>query len=405
MTLSLFEGFGLELELMIVDEAGLDVLPIADRLLEDAAGEPTDAVERGAAAWSNELQLHVIEMKTNGPAPELEPVGELFAEQVAHMTALLQPHGACLLPTAMHPWMDPEKELKLWPHDDDVIYRTFDRIFDCRGHGWANLQSQHINLPFQGDDELGRLHAAIRIALPLLPALAASSPYVEGRRAGAFDHRLEVYATNAARVPSVSGRLIPEPIYTRADYEETLLGGIYRDLAPFDPDGVLAHEWVNARGAIVRFDRSAIEIRTLDVQEHPVADIAVATMVVALVRALVEERWAPLDRMLEVDRLARIHEDVVRQGSQAHLEASDWLAQLGRRKAVRAGELWGQLADELLAPGRAQDHVQLIASQGTLAERLVQAVGDAPNRERLFQVYRRLADGLPSGRTFAPNAE
>jgi hypothetical protein len=32
---------------------------------------------------------------------------------------------------------------------------------------------------------------------------------------------------------------------------------------------VLRHEWVNARGAIARFDRSAIEIRVLDVAECP----------------------------------------------------------------------------------------------------------------------------------------
>ena len=38
----------------------------------------------------------------------------------------------------------------------------------------------HVNLPFADDAQFARLHAAIRLVLPLLPALAASSPIAEG---------------------------------------------------------------------------------------------------------------------------------------------------------------------------------------------------------------------------------
>src|SRR5690606_24570983 len=65
--LSLFEGFGIELEYMIVDRERLDVLPAADRVLEREAGAPVHEVEVGPVAWSNELVAHVIEIKTNGP--------------------------------------------------------------------------------------------------------------------------------------------------------------------------------------------------------------------------------------------------------------------------------------------------------------------------------------------------
>ena len=80
------------------------------------------------------------------------------------------------------PWMDPERELRLWPHEHSDIYRAFDRIFGCRGHGWANLQSTHLNLPFRGDDEFVLLHDAVRLVLPLVPALAAASPVIDGRQ-------------------------------------------------------------------------------------------------------------------------------------------------------------------------------------------------------------------------------
>src|SRR6185436_8561391 len=108
-------------------------------------------------------------------APALEGLAAKFDTGVRDINRILGDMGGVLLPSAMHPWMDPIAEMKLWPHEYSAVYEAYNRIFDCRGHGWANLQSMHINLPFSGDEELGRLHAAVRLLLPLLPALAASS--------------------------------------------------------------------------------------------------------------------------------------------------------------------------------------------------------------------------------------
>jgi gamma-glutamyl:cysteine ligase YbdK (ATP-grasp superfamily) len=256
--LGLFEAFGVELEYMIVDADTLDVRPAADELLAAVGGGYEVEVELGPVAWSNELALHVVEIKTNGPVASLGGLGALFQEHVGRIGSLLAPLDARLLPGGMHPWMDPHAELRLWPHENNRIYATFDRIFGCRGHGWANLQSTHINLPFGDDEEFGRLHAATRLVLPILPGIAASSPFVDGAPSGLMDARLDAYRTNSARVPSVTGHVIPEPVFTRAAYEGRLLQGIYDDLAPLDPEGVLRHEWVNARGCIARFDREVL---------------------------------------------------------------------------------------------------------------------------------------------------
>ena len=51
---------------------------------------------------------------------------------------------------------------------------------------------------------------------------------------------------------------------------------------------------VPARGAIARFDRNAIEIRVLDVQECLQADLAVCSAIVAVLHLLVE-RFMPLE--------------------------------------------------------------------------------------------------------------
>ena len=69
---------------MIVDGATLDVRPIADALLEAERGRDRRARSSAASmAWSNELALHVIELKTNGPAPSLAGLAERFAGEVA----------------------------------------------------------------------------------------------------------------------------------------------------------------------------------------------------------------------------------------------------------------------------------------------------------------------------------
>jgi len=406
--LGLFQGYGIELEYMIADSTTLDVKPIADFLIEAEHGSVESEIERGAFAWSNELARHVIELKTNGPAPALAGLADGFAGELARIDTLLEPLGARVLPTAMHPWMDAEREFVQWPHGYSEVYATFHRIFDCRGHGWANLQSQHVNLPFADDLEFGRLHAAIRAVLPLLPALAAASPFVDGAHRGVLDTRLEVYRTNARRVPSVSGQVVPEPVFTRADYE-ALLESIYADLAPLDPEGVLRHEWVNARGCIARFDRMAIEIRVLDVQECPRADLAIAAAASGVVRALCEPARQAALRELATEPLAQLLRSTAASGEATKLEDRDYLRALGLPATPRAvGDVWAALIERhvLPDPGAAEHRgaLDVLLGEGPLARRILRRCGAAPAREELRETYRELGDCLRGNRLLRGDA-
>src|SRR5712675_217984 len=172
---------------MIVDAVSLDVLPKSDHVLFSVSKDESSEVERGALAWSNELVLHVLEIKTNGPAAGLGGLDDLVMSDVREIETILKGINGRLMPGAAHPWMDPERETRLWPHEDNEIYAAFDRIFGCTGHGWSNLQCTHLNLPFSGDAEFARLHAAIRLVLPIIPALAASSPILDSRLTGLMD--------------------------------------------------------------------------------------------------------------------------------------------------------------------------------------------------------------------------
>ncbi len=407
--LRLFDGVGVELEYMIVDRASLGVRPIADTLLQ-AAGDAGDGeVDFGPISWSNELARHVVELKTTDPVPvaALRRQAALFQEHVGRIDARLADQHARLLPGGMHPSMDPAREFRVWPHHNAEIYAAFDRIFGCAGHGWANLQSQHVNLPFGDDEEFGRLHAALRLLLPILPALAASSPMADGRLSGLMDTRLEVYRHNAARVPSVTGRVVPEGVFTTAEYHERILERIYADMAPLDPEGVLRHEWVNARGCIARFDRMAIEIRVLDVQECPRADIAVAAAVVGVARALAGERWSTgaAQRRWRTDALEAILLDVIREGDAAVIRNADYLADLGSPGTApcRVGDLWRHLIETTAGDDEEpplQEVYDRLAAEGCLARRLASALGPAPDPARVHAVYRHLADCLAEDRLF-----
>lgn len=408
MTLGLFQGFGVELEYAIVDRRSLAVRPIADELLRHFAGHITGDHEDGPIAWSNELALHVIELKTNGPAPSLRGVATDFQRSLLRLDGALAGMGARLCPGGMHPTMDPRHEFVKWPHDYAEVYGAYDRIFDCRGHGWSNLQSCHLNLPFQNDDEFGRLHLAARALLPLLPALAASSPFCEGRFTGWLDWRLEVYRHNQKRVPRIAGKVVPEPVTTRGDYFAKVLEPIWADIAPFDPDKLLREEWLNSRGVVPKFFRDALEIRVLDVQEHPAADLAICTLVTAVLRALCSERWASLTSLaaLSTDELAAVLWAVAEHGDQATVAHRGLLQALGLGEQARsAGQCWQKLADLVLPDVRDFDPVlegplRTILRRGPLARRMLAAVGTTPDRAALDRLCLQLADCLHAGVSF-----
>lgn len=408
MSYDWFSVYGIELEYMVVDATTLDVRPIADTILSQLAGEPNAMeVEIGPVCWSNELARHVLETKTNGPTQDLAQASTDFSAAIRAMNTVLSQHGSRLLPGGMHPWMLPDNEFKLWPIDEEGIYGTFDRIFDCRGHGWSNLQSMHINLPFASDEQFFALHSAIRFLLPLLPALAASSPYQEGRRAAHLDERLWVYRNNAHRVPLVSGKVIPEAVTSRLDYEQRILGPVYKALEPVDPEGALRYEWVNARGAIARFDRMAIEIRVLDTQECPRMDLTIATLVTTVLRHMCQdERFRAADAHWAPEQLAHILWRCVEAGNEAIIDNGDYLALWGLpRKPISARGVWEHLlaSRDVNLPSREREDAAWLVANGTLAQRLVGTLGPTPSSSELRHVYSQLAACLQSGERFDRN--
>ncbi len=411
--LHLFQGFGIELEYMIVDLETLQVRPIADELLKFAAGsnEYVEDFVNGPITWSNELVLHVIELKCTQPTPDLWKLQEDIHANVILINKILKDRfNACLMPTAAHPWMNPQKDAFLWPHGNSQVYEKYNAIFNCSGHGWSNLQSMHINLPFYDNQEFASLHAAARLVLPILPALAASSPILDLTHQGVDDQRLIFYQNNQKRIPSITGKIIPEAITSRKRYREEIYDKIAEDIKPFDPDGILNPVWLNSRGIIARFDRGSIEIRIIDLQECPKADLAIAALVIHTIKFLMAHSSKSLEEQIgwKTLDLYKILMDVVEKSSNAMVNQPKYPEVFNLPSAkIPVMELWSKILDQCLKHypnqmGPWEETLRSIFKSGSLSRRILASADGQYSQENLKLIYRELSDNLSENELFMP---
>ena len=404
----LFQGYGVELEYMLVDRDTLRIRPITDELLKQQLGHYGCDYENGMVTWSNELVLHVVELKSTRPESNFTALENEFVSNISQINALLSPWNAMLMPTAAHPFMNPLEETRIWPHDNNEVYAIYNKIFDCKGHGWSNLQSTHLNLPFYDDEEFARLHAAVRLVLPILPAICASSPILDGKLTGALDTRLKFYKTNQSKIPSITGKVIPEAVFSKRNYLNTIYEKIKNDIGPYDPDHVLNPIWVNSRGAIPRFDRGSIEIRVMDVQECPAADLAIVTLVAEIIKALASNKFVDLEAQMrwKTEPLGVIFDQTITLGQSAIIQNTSYMDVFGYPgKSAQAGELWRYLVEWSIKHSNTSIqhwHPQLdvLVNEGTLSSRIVKSLGADPSVEQMQRTYKRIAACLAQNKMF-----
>jgi len=392
-----YEVAGLELEYSIVDDK-LRPRCGVEHLFRTLSGRRTSDVELDSVGLSNELAAHVLEMKTP-PERSLARAETRLAAGVREVAATLRDEfGWRLLPTGMHPLMRPS-QTRLWSRGGQRIYRTYARLFGIREHGWLNVQSCQVNLPFGTPEEATAMHNAAAALIAYMPALAASSPLVEGGRGPALSSRMAFYAKNQASIPVLTGSVIPEYVRSLDDYRKRVFGRIYAALDEVPGTRLIRHEWVNSRGAIMRFDRSAMEVRVLDLQECPKMDVAIATFVRGALAALSARILAgdlvlPERRLLLVDYRSSVTKGLAGSVSTRLLNGA-------RRPRTARGLLEGLVDDASVhVSEREQAYLRLVEARlarGNLAERIlarVERAGSAHRREAIVDLYGELAHCL-----------
>ncbi len=399
----IFSVVGLEIEYMLVDREHFNIQPRSDFILSALAGQQTNEVKLGDIAISNELVMHVLEFKNNGPKPISTPIAEQFQKTIIEIEPLLLAQNLTLMPSGAHPWMNPHLETVRWPYENEAIYNQYDTIFDCRGHGWSNLQSMHINLPYSNDEEFCQLHNLIRLILPLLPALAASTPILDGKPTGLLDSRLYFYEQNQQRIPSICGEVIPEFITTEQEYQNKILNPMYQDISPFDPQCILQQPWLNSRGAIPKFDQKAIEIRILDTQECVTADIAIAKVIFAILKNWYNSSQYYLEKPLETKILKNLFDRSIKSGLSTTVEYLEILRQWQVPDSLKnLRDVWSYLIEKnsFLLDSKEQEALDHIVTYGNLSERILRAAGTNTNLSSLKKIYEQLTFCLHSNQQF-----
>ncbi|MTI39584.1 carboxylate-amine ligase [Fulvivirga lutimaris] len=406
--LHLFQAYGIELEYMIVDKSSMSTRPITDDVFKKIKGEYVSDIENKEVTWSNELVLHVVEIKCTKPEPDLEMMANAFAENVKALNQHLAGFDAKLLPSAAHPLMDPAKDTHLWPHDNNEVYELYNKMFNCKGHGWSNLQSTHINLPFYDDAEFAKLHAAIRLILPLIPAIAASSPILGGKNTGFLDKRMDYYQKNQRVIPSLTGKVIPERAFSKRQYHKLIYDNITHDIAKYNTDDILDPIWMNSRGAIARFDRGSIEIRIMDIQECPKADMAIVALIVNTLKMLVNEKFIGFhdQQLWEAEPLNEILQETMRNAESAIIDNKEFLQVFGiDKESAEAKEVWRHIFNKVvdaypdeMAPWK--ETINTIINKGTLASRIIKALDNVYSEDNIKLVYQELADCLANNEMF-----
>jgi gamma-glutamyl:cysteine ligase YbdK (ATP-grasp superfamily) len=269
----------------------LSALPIVDKIIKDFHGRVVNFVELSDFTFGKEIQLHVMEIKPNMPFRTPENFDETMHAAVLTLADFLESkYKACLLGAGMHPLLGLE-ETGVWPHRHKKIYQAYSKVFNLKRHGWLNIQSFQLNIPYSNQESAISMHNMLAEICAYLPAISASSPIYEGKFGENVDNRLHFYMLNQKEVPSITGDVVPEYVSSFKQYEKEIIERYSLDLAHAGVDECLLYkDWVNSRGAIFRFDRKAIEIRVMDEQECIKSDVALSCFIRALLRGFIESK-------------------------------------------------------------------------------------------------------------------
>ncbi len=249
---------GLEEEFALLHPHSLDLIPVYERMHDAAQADP---VLR--AAVCGELISSEIEIVSGAGAD----VHDAFARQREarrHLFGLAAAQGVALGATGTHPWADYRKQ----PIIDTEHYHRVEE--GLKYVAWRNNTfSMHVHVGVRDIDRAVRVCDRLRPVLPLLLAVSANSPYLDGQDSGLHSARTQSFTKSFPRcgVPDAFGGW---PAYR--DYIEFLVRT--NSIVAFTQD------WWSVRP---HFRFGTVEVRICDAQASATESEALAALMVACV--------------------------------------------------------------------------------------------------------------------------
>jgi carboxylate-amine ligase len=180
---------GLEEELAILDPATLDMVPRFEHLRDAAdAGDPVLAASLAGELISSEIEIR------SGRGEDLAAAVAAQRDHRRRLFALATEHGVALGATGTHPWADYREQRNI---ETEHYRRVVDGLqYVARRN---NTFSLHVHVGVRGADRAVRVCDRLRPVLPLLLAISANSPFVDGRDSGLHTARTQTFTKSFPR--------------------------------------------------------------------------------------------------------------------------------------------------------------------------------------------------------------
>ncbi len=249
---------GVEEEFAILEPGTLDMAPRYEELRDLGQADPVLA-----EAIAGELISSEIEIRSGRGATLADALAQQARARRA-LFALAAAHGAALGATGTHPWADYREQPNI---DTDHYRRVVDGLqYAARRN---NTFSLHVHVGVRGIDRAVRVCDRLRPVLPLLLALSASSPFLDGRDAGLHSARTQSFTKVFPRCG------IPDAYGSWAAYADYL-----RFLVDTNSIVEDTQVWWSVRP---HFSFGTVEVRICDVQSTAGESDALATLIAACV--------------------------------------------------------------------------------------------------------------------------
>ncbi|MEJ7824483.1 MAG: YbdK family carboxylate-amine ligase [Solirubrobacteraceae bacterium] len=161
---------GLEEEFALLDAETLDLAPRFEELRDAAAQDPVLAEAITGELISSEIEI------ISGRGEDLHEALAQQRDRRRRLFALAADHGVLLGSTGTHPWADYREQRNI---DTDHYRRVVEGLgYVARRN---NTFSLHVHVGVRGADRAVLACDRLRPVLPLLLAVSASSPFLEGR--------------------------------------------------------------------------------------------------------------------------------------------------------------------------------------------------------------------------------
>ncbi len=325
---------GLEEEFSLLHPSTLEMVPRFEELRDVARARDSLLFEH----ITGELISAEIEI-VSGAGSDLHDALMHQRECRRRLFALADAHGVALGATGTHPWADYREQVII----DTEHYRRVEE--GLKYVAWRNNTfSMHVHMGVRDADRAVRVCDRLRPVLPLLLAISANSPYLDGRDSGLHSARTQSFTRSFPRcgVPDAFGGW-----GAYRDYIEALLRT--RSIVEF------TQVWWSVRP---HFAFGTVELRICDAQATAPESEALAALMVACVAQAARDvdEGVPF-----VDPAARMIEEnvwrAIRYGLDGRLIDLERLEEYPAREAIERLAAWsapvrGELGIELSFPER-----------------------------------------------------